>query len=206
MDIAPSPQRQHWHGFFLILICIHHGRNGNYLFTYAAVGGSTYMFKSCITYNGLLGFVSIPMCSSISLRRALHQKPQETCENLPQVLHTIPAIYVEMCTLCQQFRYINYYFHSLSTHAECIYCELSYAIKSKQNLETHVKTKHEKVGAGIASSARKPLISYTCCTVICAPRMKLTNLDCKSRTVGIHTEQQPRRHQSDTQQKPRRSR
>ena len=36
-------------------------------FTYAASGGSTYMFKSCITYNARLGFVSMPMCSSISL-------------------------------------------------------------------------------------------------------------------------------------------
>ena len=56
MDIAPTPQRQHCYGFFLILICIHHGRNGDY-FTYAASGGSTYIFKSRITYNVLLGFV-----------------------------------------------------------------------------------------------------------------------------------------------------
>ena len=67
MDIAPSPQRQHCYGFFLIVTCIHHGRNWDYWFTYAASGGSTYMFKSCITYNALLGFVSMPMCSSISL-------------------------------------------------------------------------------------------------------------------------------------------
>ena len=41
---------------------------------------------------------------------------------------------------------IDYYFHSLSTHVQCSQCEQSYAIKSKQNFETHVETKHDKVG------------------------------------------------------------
>ena len=65
MDIAPTPQRQHCYGFFLILICIHHGLYGDY-FSYAASGGSTYIFKSRITYNALLGFVYMPRWSFIS--------------------------------------------------------------------------------------------------------------------------------------------